>query len=150
VTEPVEQLDKADLKITQGMGRAGITSLRLALAVTYIWFGALKLAGKSPVADMVRKTSLFLPEDASVPVVGALEVTIGAGLLFRKAMRLTLLLFFGQIAVTFLVLVLHPKEAFQKGNPLLLTERGEFIIKNLVLLAAGLTVGSTVRRERDT
>jgi hypothetical protein len=64
-------------------------------------------------------------------------------------MRLILLLFWLQMAGTFLVLVLQPDVAFQGGNPLLLTTEGEFVIKNLVLITAGLVVGSTVRRDGD-
>jgi hypothetical protein len=50
----------------------------------------------------------------------------------------------------FLVLVMRPETAFQGGNPLLLTMEGEFMIKNLVLIAAGLAVvgGGTVRHIR--
>ncbi len=142
-------LNRIDHAITHFMGKYAITCARIALGITYLWFGALKLFGVSPVADLVRKTSLFLPEKQSVPLVGALEVTIGMGLLTRIALRLTLALFFFQLASTFLVFVLHPGEAFQKGNPLLLTERGEFIVKNLVLLSAGLAVGSTARRKSE-
>jgi hypothetical protein len=61
-------------------------------------------------------------------------------------LRLTLLFFFLQMAGTFLVLIVHPDLSFQNGNPLLLTVLGEFVVKNLVLLSAGLAVGSTVDR----
>ena len=129
------------------LGKHSITALRLALGITYVWFGALKLGGRSPIADMVRKMNFFLPKDAAVPIMGALEVTIGMGLLTRIALKFTLLLFFGQILSTFLFLVVRPRETFQKENPLLLTERGEFIIKNLVLLSAGVVVASTAQGE---
>lgn len=66
------------------------------------------------------------------------------GLLTGIALRLTLLLFWLQIAGTFLVLVLRPEVSFQRNNPLLLTMTGEFVVKNLVLIAAGLVIGSTV------
>lgn len=135
-------------KIGSGSKRAA-TLLRLALAITYIWFGALKISGVSPVADLVAKTTPFLPKKTAVPLVGVLEVAIGFGLLFRVAMRLTMPLFFFQIACTFLVPIMRPREAFQKGNPLLLTDTGEFVMKNLVLLAAGVVVGSTSRDKRE-
>ena len=41
---------------------------------------------------------------------------------------------------TFTVLVTQPDLAFQQGNPLLLTVEGEFVVKNLVLLSAGLAL----------
>ncbi len=47
---------------------------------------------------------------------------------------------------TFLVLVLRPDVAFQGSNPLVLTVEGEFVVKNLVLLSAGLVIGSRLRR----
>ena len=73
---------------------------------------------------------------------------MGAGLLFGAALRLTLFLLWLQLAGTFLVLIVRPDIAFQHGNPLLLTTEGEFVIKNLVLIAAGLAVGSTVSEGR--
>jgi hypothetical protein len=36
---------------------------------------------------------------------------------------------------------------FQRGNPPLLTVEGEFVVTNLVLIAAALVVGTTVRRK---
>ena len=49
-----------------------------------------------------------------------------------------------QLVGTFMVFLVLPQVAFSKGNPLLLTVEGEFVAKNLVLLAAGLVVGSNV------
>jgi uncharacterized membrane protein YkgB len=137
---------RLDRAIVAFMSAWGIRLLRLALAVTFIWFGALKVFNVSPVADLVAQTLYWLPADWVVPFLGLWEIAVGLGLLFRFALRLTLLFFFLQMAGTFLVLVVHPGLSFQNGNPLLLTVLGEFVIKNLVLLSAGLVVGSTVNR----
>jgi putative oxidoreductase len=40
-----------------------------------------------------------------------------------------------------------PDVTFRDGNPFLLTVEGEFVVKNLVLIAAALVVGTTVRRD---
>ena len=69
-------------------------------------------------------------------------------LALKIALRSVLALFSLQMVGTFLVLVLLPEISFQDGNPLLLTVEGEFVIKNLVLLSAGMVVGATVRRRR--
>ena len=130
------------------MTRQGIRLLRLALGLVFIWFGALKLLGRSPVATLVAQTVYWVPAACFVPFLGVWEIAVGVGLLFRIALRLTLFLFWLQLAGTFLVLVLRPDIAFQGRDPLLLTTEGEFVIKNLVLIAAGLVVGSTVRREQ--
>ena len=128
------------------MDKDGVRLLRLSLAVVFVWFGGLKLVGRTPVADLVASTVYWLPADRFVPLLGAWEVLVGLGLMFKVWLRLTLLLFWLQLAGTFLVLVLRPDIALQDGNPLLLTVEGEFVIKNLVLITAGLVVGSTVRR----
>lgn len=139
--------DRLDHTLIHWMRTYGITLLRLALAVTFIWFGALKVLNVSPVADLVAQTVYWVPAAFFVPFLGVWEIAVGLGLLFRVALRLTLLFFFMQMAGTFLVLVVHPGLSFQNGNPLLLTTLGEFVVKNLVLLTAGIVVGSTVQRE---
>jgi hypothetical protein len=38
--------------------------------------------------------------------------------------------------------------AFQGSDPLLVTVEGAFVVKNVVLIAAGLVIGGTVRHRR--
>ena len=138
--------DRLDRAILRWMRTYGVTLLRLALAITFIWFGALKVFQVSPVAELVAQTVYWVPAQFFVPFLGFWEIAVGLGLLFRVALRLTLLFFFMQMAGTFLVLIIHPGLSFQNGNPLLLTTLGEFVVKNLVLLTAGIVIGSTVHR----
>lgn len=81
-----------------------------------------------------------------VPALGAYEVLLGALLLWGRLPRVTLALFWAQMAGTFLVLVVRPDVAFQGGNPFLLTVEGEFVVKNVVLAAAGVAIGGSLRR----
>jgi uncharacterized membrane protein YkgB len=143
------RIDAVDSAVARFMERYGVTILRIALAVVFIWFGALKIAGRSPVEDLVADTAYWLPAEPFVRFLGFWEVVVGIGLLIPVALRLTLLLFWLQMAGTLLVLVMHPDLAFQDNNPLLLTVLGEFVIKNLVLIAAGMVVGSSARRRRE-
>jgi len=138
--------ERLDRLMIDFMTANGTRLLRVALGITFIWFGALKVVGRSPVADLVAQTVYWLPPAFFVPFLGWWEVVVGVGLLLGVALRLVLLLFWLQMAGTFLVLVLRPDLTFQSGNPLLLTVLGEFVIKNLVLIAAGLVIGSTVRQ----
>ena len=137
---------RVDAAMVRFMAAWGIRLLRVCLGVVFIWFGALKVAGRSPVVALVASAVPWFPPETFVPFLGGWEILVGAGLLFRVALRLTLFLFWLQMAGTFLVLLLRPDIAFQHGNPLLLTAEGEFVIKNLVLISAGLVVGSTVQR----
>jgi uncharacterized membrane protein YkgB len=149
VTEFGSKFERIDGVVAGFMERYGITLLRVSLAMVFIWFGMLKVVGKSPVAELVASTVYFLPARVFVPILGVWETLIGVGLLLRVALRFTLFLLFAQMAGTFLVLIVHPDRAFS-GNPLLLTTDGEFVIKNLVLISAGLVIGGTVRRHRST
>lgn len=140
---------RVDAVMIRFMTAQGTLLLRLSLAVVFIWFGGLKIAGRSPVADLVAGAVYWVNPSWFVPVLGLWEVLVGLGLLLRMALRPVLLLFWLQMAGTLLVPVIRPDLAFVAGNPLLLTTTGEFVIKNLVLIAAGLVIGSTVSRKRD-
>ena len=141
-------LDKLDQSLVRFMLDYGITLLRWAIAIVYIWFGGLKLFNASPAAELVVRTLFWLPPSTSLLLIGGWEVLIGVGLLFTHPLilRFTLFLLWLQILGTFQVFFLLPQVAFQGGNPLLPTLEGQYAIKNLVLLTAGLVIGSTVRR----
>jgi len=138
------RLDQGMIRFMSGYGSR---ILRVCLGIVFVWFGWLKVVGKSPVAELVAHTVYWVPSEFFVPFLGVWEMAVGVGLLFAVALRLTLFLFWLQMAGTFLVLVVKPDIAFQGGNPLLLTTEGEFVIKNLILIAAGLVVGGTVQRD---
>lgn len=146
----VQTLDRIDAANVAWMQRHGVTLLRLALAIVFLWFGALKVLGVSPVEDLVAATVYWVSPEWFVPFLGLWEMAIGLGLLFAVALRATLLLLALQLAGTFLVLVVRPDVAFVEGNPFLLTVEGEFVVKNLVLLAAGVVIGGTVRGRQRT
>ena len=142
----MSRLAPVDDTIIRFLQRWSITVLRISVALVFIWFGALKVFDVTPVSDLVADTVYWVDPDWFVPLLGVFEIVVGASLLARRALRLMLGLFALQMAGTFLVLVVQPDVAFQDGNPLLLTVEGEFVIKNLVLLSAGMVVGATVRR----
>ena len=141
--------ERIDAAVVLFLQRYSLVLLRLALATVFIWFGALKVIDRSPVYDLVADTVAFLPGSIVVPAFGVLEIAIGAGLLLGVGLRIVLLLFLLQMLGTFLVFVTQPSASLQDGNPLLLTTTGEFVVKNLVLIAAGLAVGATVSRRRN-
>jgi uncharacterized membrane protein YkgB len=126
--------------------RRSVTALRVALGLVFLWFGALKLFDSSPVAEILKHTYWFLPLKPFAAALGAWEVLIGVGLLVKRALRFTLVLVCLHLAGTFAALLLGPGLFFHEGNPLWLTVEGEFVMKNLVLVAAGLVVaGHEVR-----
>ncbi len=122
--------------------------LRVGLGVIFLWFGVLKFfPGLSPAENLVRNTVYFFDPDIFIPVLAAWEALIGVGLITGKFMRLTLLLLFLQMPGTALPLLILPDvvwDVFPYG----LTIEGQYIVKNLVLIGAGLVLGGTVRGGR--
>jgi putative oxidoreductase len=131
--------------------RHSLRILRWALGLVFVWFGVLKLLGRSPVGELVAQTLPWLPAKAAVVSLGAVEVIIGVGLISGLALRIILVFFLLQMIGTFGVFFVVPGRAFRDSNPLLLTTTGEFVIKNLVLIAAGLAVAATIpKAQRET
>ncbi|MEM8598651.1 MAG: hypothetical protein AAGF99_01915 [Bacteroidota bacterium] len=138
-------LDRFDQRLARFMGHVGIATLRIAVALVFIWFGGLKLfEGLSPAEDLVKATVYWVNPDVFFPILGVWEVLIGIGLLWRPLVRGALFLLALQMPGTFLPLVLLPEVCFT-AFPFGLTMEGQYIVKNLVIIAAALVVGSTVR-----
>lgn len=143
-------IDPIDRKLTTLMARHGLSLMRVALGVIFLWFGALKFfPGLSPAQDLATRTidvlTLGLIGPAvSIPVLAAWECAIGLGLVSGRFLRFTLLLLFAQMVGTMLPVLFFPAETFTRF-PYAPTLEGQYIIKNLVLVTAGLVLGATVR-----
>ena len=118
-----------------------ILALRVALGLIFLWFGTLKLFGASPVLAILKQTYPFVPLLPFAVGLGVWEVLIGCGLIMKRALRCTLVLLCLHLLGTFTSLLLAPSLFFQHGSPLWLTVEGEFVVKNMVLMAAGLVIG---------
>lgn len=143
-------LDRLDRRITHWMADNGLTLLRVALGVIFLWFGALKLIpGFSPAESLAGQTIEVLtfglvPAAVAVPFLGLWECVIGIGLLTGMWMRATLALLFLQMLGTVTPLFLFPAETWEVF-PIAPTLEGQYIIKNAVLVAGAVVLGATVR-----
>ena len=138
-----------DRRITHWMATHGLVLLRISIGVVFLWFGALKFwPGLSPADRLATDTidlltfGLIEPGLARV-LLAILETAIGIGLITGKLMRLTLLLLVGQMLGTVSPLFLFPELTW--SQPLVPTLEGQYILKNIVLVSAALTIGATVR-----
>lgn len=141
-----QRVDEVDDTITTEMDRWGVPTLRVAIAVVFIWFGALKIFGISPAGELVAATVYVVDPAVFVPVLGVWEVVIGLCLLYRPLIRLGIVLLFVQLPGTFLPIVLLPEVVFT-AFPYGLTVEGQYIVKNLVIIGAALVIGGTLREE---
>ena len=125
------------------------TLLRISLGVVFVWFGALKVANVTPVGELIAGTLPFVDPAWFVPFLGGVEVVLGLGLLLGRAITVVSAVLVAHLCGTFLVLVMQPELAFQNGNPLLLTTIGEFVIKNVVLIASALVLAARLREVKS-
>ncbi|MBN2521814.1 MAG: hypothetical protein JXB24_01005 [Bacteroidales bacterium] len=145
--------EKTDIAITRWMAANGLTLLRISIGVIFFWFGFLKyFPGLSPAEEIAIRTIKsitfgLVPEPVIIYGLATWEVLIGIGLLFKIFLRQTLLLLYLQMIGTFFPLFLFPDEVFNIF-PYSLTIEGQYIIKNLVLLSAGIVLGASVRGGR--
>jgi uncharacterized membrane protein YphA (DoxX/SURF4 family) len=150
MTAPPPQLERIDVRLTRWMARNGLTLLRMSLGLVFFWFGFLKFfPGMSPADDLAARTIEVLSGGAvqaniSLPVLAVWESVIGLGLLFGVFMRTVLLLLAVQMIGTLTPLVLFPDEVFNR-IPFAPTLEGQYIIKNAVLISAGIVLGASVR-----
>jgi uncharacterized membrane protein YkgB len=139
-----------DDSVLLALQRSSVPALRLTLGLVFLWFVALKVFGVSPITPMLKTTYPFLALPVFTVLLGMWEILIGLGLVLKLALRQTLCLLCLHLAGTFAALWLAPSYFFLHGNPLVLTVNGEFVIKNLVLLAAGLVVaGNELSQSRS-
>src|SRR5918993_4644492 len=143
-------LDSVDARLTQWMARYGVVTLRVTLGIVFFWFGMLKFfPGLSPAQTLAVKTIDvlafgLLPASVSLVLLALLECAIGLGLISGRFIRLTLLLLAFQMVGAASPLVLFPAEVFTRF-PYAPTLEGQYIIKYVVLVSAGLVIGATVR-----
>lgn len=145
--------DRLDRLITDALARLGVPAVRIALGVVFFWFGVLKLfPGLSPAEDLAARTIQTLSggtigPSTSLPILAIWECLIGLGLLTGRFLRATLLLLAVQMLGTLTPLFLFPGETWTHV-PYAPTLEGQYIIKNVVLIAGAMVVGSTVRGGR--
>lgn len=123
----------------------GATAIRLTLGYIYLHFGLLKLYPDfSPaeiIADYTVQLMTFHLFDFywAQKIVAVMEIMIGAALLLNVWMPWVGLAYFFHIFATFLPLFLMPEFLFSMA-PFAFQVEGQYVIKNVVLVAAGWTL----------
>lgn len=145
-------LERADDEISSAAERQAPRLLRYAMAIVYLWFGAMKLrGGKSDAEDLAGTTINRLTRDrVSVTqgafALGILECAIGLGLLNSRLARPALALIPLHLVGAASPFAVLPDRCFH--SPGVLTMEGQFIVKNGVLGAAAFELLSRSRRSR--
>lgn len=118
---------------------------RLALFIVYFWFGALKLFDLSPanpmVADLLHATMPFWSFGNFIIWFALFEMLIGLLFLIPRCEKAAFALFVIHMATTVMPLFFIPAMTWQ--GFLTPTLEGQYIIKNIVLVALALFVYSS-------
>lgn len=147
-------LRRADPFIRAWMQRYGYQLLRISVGIIFFWFGLLKFfPGLSPAQELAIKTIRVMsfgviPDFVIIKGLALWEVLIGAGLMTGMFMRTTLLLLFLQMSGTFAPIFLFPTEVFSH-IPYAPTLEGQYIIKNIAMISAGIVLGGNLRKIPD-
>lgn len=119
--------------------------LKFSLGIVYLHFGFLKFYPDLSPAELLATQTIMtlsghrLDAQQSLFLLALLETVIGLGFLFNVFRRSMFVLFTFHMLGTLTPLILLPEFAF-KIAPLAPTIEGQYIIKNIVFLAAGWTI----------
>jgi uncharacterized membrane protein YphA (DoxX/SURF4 family) len=136
--------------LTRVAARHGLRLLRLSLGLVFLWFAVPKFRPGLSAADTLAQdtisalTANVITGSLATYLLAALETAIGLGLLVGRLLRPTLAALMFQMAGTLTPLALFP--ALMWKAPLVLTLEGQYIVKNLVLIAACIAVAGTLHK----
>lgn len=122
----------------------GSRFLAISIGLVYLWFGVLKFFPHlSPAEDLAINTITILtlgkiPPNVSIILLAIWETLIGIFLLTKLLRRPIIILALVHMLFTFTPLLFFPKESFTL--PFVFTLLGQYIFKNLIIIAALITL----------
>ena len=125
-----------DYLLTSYARRINGPFLRISLAIILAWIGALKFVDPSPVVGLLQASLPFLAFNTFVYVLGTVEIAVAILLATGIALPYAGLVTVGLFAGTLTIFVIAPSVT---GFPLL-TLAGQFLLKDLGLMAAAVNV----------
>jgi uncharacterized membrane protein YkgB len=136
------------IKAIDWKARNGIKILRVSLGIVFFWFGFVKFFPNLSLAEAIASKTIsalsdgWINKNISMPILAIWECAIGIGLLSGKYMKITLALLYLQMIGTLTPLLIFRNETWS-GVFLVPTLLGQYIIKNVVLISAGIVIGAT-------
>jgi uncharacterized membrane protein YkgB len=117
---------------------------RFALFTIFFWFGFLKVLGLSPASGVVERlfneTIPFMNFGTFLILFGLLECLIGILFLIKGAERIVIPLLFLHMITTFGPLFFLSQETW--SGFMVPTLEGQYIIKNLVIIATAVGIAA--------
>lgn len=142
-------LHKLDAAIHRFLVAHSIQLLRIAVGLVFLLFGVLKFfPDVSPAEELTIKTTDALsfdliPGHVAIVLIASLECIIGLLLITGRFVRIAIYLLAGQLVGILAPLVLFTGRLFD-GPHNAPTLEGQYVIKDIILVASGFVVASTL------
>jgi putative oxidoreductase len=120
--------------------RASYPFLRIAMGVVLLWIGLVKFLDPSPVVGLLGASLSFLAFPAFAYLLGVVEVALALALFANVGTKYVGLALIGLFAGTLLIFLIAPKVVYAESGFPLLALPGEFLLKDLVLMAGAVTL----------
>lgn len=137
-------IQQRDARIISRLQKLETPLARLAIFIVYFWFGLLKLLGVSPATPLVQalfeKTIHFMPFGDFYILFSIFEMAIGILFLIRGLERTAIFLLVLHLITTILPLIVLPEITWQAL--FVPTLEGQYIIKNILIAALAVVIGS--------
>ena len=135
-----------DVKLINFFKKISVPVARFGLFVIFFWFGFLKVIGLSPAMQLVQQlfeqTISFISFNNFIILFGLFECLIGILFIIRGFERIVIPMLFLHMVMTFLPLFILPEVTWSRF--LVPTLEGQYIIKNLVIIAAAVGIASNL------
>jgi uncharacterized membrane protein YphA (DoxX/SURF4 family) len=123
------------------------TVIRLSVGLLYFWFGFLKfpfVPGGSPADALVASWRAVIAPETFMLILAIFETTMGALLLLGIGVRVVSAVLLFHVLGTFATMVVGSDQIFNRGYGLYsLTLAGQYVVKNVLLLAAFFALATT-------
>jgi len=139
-----------DNKLNTWLTQNAMNLLRISIGVIYVWFGALKFYPNLSPADQLAKDTIYLitfgliPNHVSIILLALWETLLGAVLIVGLWKRAAFYILVLHIVCTFVPLFFFTDISFT-NSPYAFTLVGQYIMKNLIIIAAALVLNAHSR-----
>ncbi|MBV8541290.1 MAG: hypothetical protein JO063_11845 [Pseudonocardiales bacterium] len=147
-------VDAREAAVHRWLVRYSMTALRISMGAVYFGFGILKyFPGMSPAQDLALATTHLLtlglvpaavPNSVAMALIATLECAIGLLLITGRWLRLAISLLAGQLVGILSPIVLLTGRMFA-GPHHMPTLEGQYVLKDVILLAVAMVIATTVR-----
>lgn len=134
-------------KVNRWVNENAMNLLRISIGIIYVWFGALKYFPNLSPADQLAKDTIhvitfgLIPSNVSIILLALWETVLGFVLIIGVWKRAVFYILLLHMFCTFVPLFFFVDVSFT-ALPYAFTLVGQYIMKNLIIIAAALVLNA--------